>query len=134
MDIVEEQGGDKTFIENPNKYPQSSFEFELKAQANGYVHSFDTYSIGNGALELGAGRKVISDTIDPTAGIILKKKIGDKITKGETILMGYTNKPAKIDTVSEDLFNAVTIGDEKPATEVLVTHISDSQGTRAFEL
>ena len=77
---------------------------------------------------------MISDSIDPTAGIVLQKKIGDKIMKGETILKGYTNKPAKIDTVSDQLFEAITIGGEKPEEEVLVTHISDSKGTRAFEL
>ncbi len=134
LDIVEEQGGDKSFIETPKKYPASSFEFELKAQNDGYIHAFDTFSIGMSALELGAGRKVISDRIDPTAGILLKKKIGDKIMKGETILIGYTNKPAKIEMVSEQLYEAITIGGEEPAAEVLVTHISDSQGTRAFEL
>ena len=134
LDIVEEQGGDKSVIENPKKYQSSSFEFELKAHNEGYIQSFDTFAFGIAALELGAGRKVISDKIDPTAGIELKKKIGDKITKGETILKGYTNKPAKIDTVSEQLFEAITIGGEKPTAEVLVTHISDSEGTRAFEL
>lgn len=134
LDIVDEQGGDKSYIENPKKYHTAGFEFELKAHMDGYLQSFDTFAIGIAALELGAGRKVISDTIDPTAGIILKKKIGDKIRKGETILMGYTNKPAKIDTVSELLFEAIKIGSEQSAAEVLITHISDSEGTRAFEL
>ncbi len=134
IDIVEEQGGDSAFIKSPKKYPISQFEFELHAHKDGYLESMDTFAFGLAALELGAGRKVISDIIDPTAGIVLNKKIGDKITKGETILRGYTNKPAKIDIVSDQLYEAVTIGNEEPVTEVLVTHISDSKGTRAFEL
>lgn len=134
VDIVEEQGGDISYINDPKKYPTAGFEFELLASRKGYIQALDTFSIGMAALELGAGRKIISDTIDPTAGIVLEKKIGDKISKGETILRCYTNKPAMIDIVTEQLFSAITIGNEKPATEVLVTHISDSQGTRAFEL
>jgi hypothetical protein len=54
--------------------------------------------------------------------------------KGETILTCYTNKPGSIEIVLELLKVAVTIGKEKPDMHKLVTHISDSEGTRAFEL
>lgn len=134
MDIVEEQGGDVSMITNPENYPLAAYEFELKSREEGYISSFDCFSIGMAAVELGAGRKVISDQIDPTAGIMLEKKIGDKIRKGETILKGYTNKPAMIDLVSEQLFNSVSIKHEQPEEIKLVTHVSDSEGTRAFEL
>ena len=134
LDIVEEQGGKKSFILNPSIYSVSNYEFELKADSDGYIKSLNTFAFGMAALELGTGRKTISDSIDPSAGIILKKKIGDKVVKGETILVGYTNKPTKIDTVSELLYQAIDIGNERPTLEALVTHISDSEGTRAFEL
>lgn len=134
IDIVKEQGGDISFIENPEKYSSSEFQFELKAETEGYITSFNTYSIGIAAQELGAGRKIISDIIEPSAGIILEKKVGDKIMKGETILTCYTNKPGSIEIVLELLKVAVTIGKEKPDMHKLVTHISDSEGTRAFEL
>jgi len=133
-DIVKEQGGDVMMIKHPEKYPAAGYEFELKSKSDGFIQSIDTFAFGLAAVDLGAGRKVISDVIDPTAGIILKKKIGDKITIGETILKGYTNKPAMIEVVSDKLFKAVTIGSEQPTIEPLVTHICDSEGTRAFEL
>ncbi|MBO6793148.1 MAG: thymidine phosphorylase [Balneolaceae bacterium] len=133
-DIVAEQGGDVSFIEDPNKFVLPSFVFELKSSKTGFVQKIDTYSVGMAAVELGAGRKLITDVIDPGAGIVLEKKIGDKIEEGETILKAYTNKPTVIDEVTEQLFSAFSIGDEKPEAQPLVTHICDSNGTRAFEL
>lgn len=134
IDIVEEQGGDSEVIKNPKSYPKAGFEFELRSKEGGYVSSMNSYEIGMASLELGAGRRMKEDAIDPTAGIVLKKKVGDKIGKGETILIGYTNKPAMIETVSELLYEAVEISSEQPGPERLVTHICDSNGTRAFDL
>ena len=134
IDIVEEQGGDSSVIKNPDAYPKATYEFELQSKHDGFIKSMNSYEIGMGSLELGAGRKSIEDLIDPEAGISLKKKVGDKISKGETILIGYTNKPATIDSVTEQLYGAVEIGGEQPELEPLVTHICDGEGTRAFEL
>lgn len=134
IDIVEEQGGDSSVIKDMTTYPKATYEFELLSKTDGYISSMNSYEIGMGSLELGAGRKSIEDIIDPMAGITLKKKVGDKIAKGETILTGYTNKPATIETVTGLLYGAVEISDEKPESELLVTHVCDSKGTRAFEL
>lgn len=134
IDIVEEQGGDSSVIKNTEAYPKANYEFELKAIKDGFITSMNSFEIGMGSLELGAGRRSKEDSIDPMAGITLKKKVGDKIAKGETIMIGYTNKPTMIDAVTEILYGAVKIESEKPETERLVTHICDSAGTRAFEL
>ncbi len=134
VDIVKEQGGDTNTIENPNKYPKAAYEFEIKAPADGYISKLDAFEIGMASVELGAGRKTKEEAIDPQAGIVLRKKVGDKISKGETILTAYTNKPTTIESASELLFGSVTISDHKPEKEKLVTHIVDSKGTRFFEL
>ncbi len=134
IDIVEEQGGDSSVIKDTSTYPIATYEFELLSKEEGYITSMNSFDIGMGSLELGAGRKSIEDVIDPVAGITLKKKVGDKILKGETILTGYTNKPTMIETVTELLYGAVEIKNEQPKSELLVTHVCDSKGTRAFEL
>lgn len=134
LDIVEEQGGNTEVIKDPSTYPKAKYEFVLKSKGSGYVKSMNSFEIGMGSLELGAGRRTKEDDIDPTAGIILNKKIGDKIEKGETILAAYTNKPTVIDTVTEQLYGAVEIAEEQPAEQKLVSHVCDSRGTRAFEL
>lgn len=134
LDIVEEQGGDVEMIKSPKKYPQAEYEFTIKAEKSGYLSEMDSFEIGMASVELGAGRKKKDDDVDPQAGIVLQKKIGDKISKGETILTGYTNKPSAIEAASEQLFGAVTIAETKPEEVNLVSHIIDKKGSRAFEL
>ncbi len=134
LDIVEEQGGDASFIKDPDSYPKAKFEFELKSTASGYISSMDAFEMGIGSLELGAGRKVKEDDVDPQAGIVLHKKVGDKITKGETILTAYTNKPTKIEPVTAQLYGAVKIADVKPEKEKLITKVVDKNGVRDFRL
>ena len=134
LDIVEEQGGDTSFIENTAKYPIAKFEFELKSSRDGYVTAMDAFEIGTASVELGAGRKIKEDDVDPQAGIVLKKKVGDKITKGETILVAYPNKPTTIEPVTAQLYGAIKIEDTKPEKEYLVTKVIDKNGVRDFRL
>lgn len=134
LDIVEEQGGDVEMIKSPEKYPKAEYEFEIKSDKDGYMSEMDSFEIGMASVELGAGRKKKEDDVDPQAGIVLKKKIGDKIVKGETILTGYTNKPSTIEAASDQLFGAVTIAEAKPEEVNLVSHTIDKKGSRAFEL
>ncbi len=134
LDIVEEQGGDVELIKNPESYPKAKHSFEIKAINSGYISGLNAFEIGTASVELGAGRKTKEEAVDGQAGIVLQKKVGDKIAKGETIMVGYTNKPTMIEVATELLLGAVSISETKPAKEFLVTHIVDSKGTRVFEL
>lgn len=134
LDIVEEQGGDTEMIKSPAKYPKAQYEFEIKAQQAGYLSEMNSYEIGMASVQMGAGRRKKEDDVDPQAGIDLKKKIGDKIEKGETIMVGYTNNPSAIEVASDQLIDAVTIAETKPESVNLISHIIDKDGSRAFEL
>lgn len=134
LDIVEEQGGDVEMIKSPGKYPKAEYEFEIKSDKDGFVSEMDSFDIGMASVELGAGREKKEDDVDPQAGIVLKKKIGDKIAKGETILTGFTNKPSAIEAASDQLFRAVTIAEAKPEEVQMVSYTIDKKGSRAFEL
>lgn len=134
LDIVEEQGGDISYIENPKKYPKAMYEFEIKADTDGYIYKLDAFEIGAASVELGAGRKVKEDKVDPQAGIVLKKKVGDKITKGETIMVAYTNNSTTIEPVTNQIYGAVTISDTKPEIENLVTKVINADGIHDFQL
>jgi pyrimidine-nucleoside phosphorylase len=134
LDIVDEQGGDTDMIKSPEKYPKAQYEFEIKADKAGYLTEMNSYEIGMASVEMGAGRKKKEDDVDSQAGIVLKKKIGDKIEKGETIMVGYTNNPSAIEVASDQLIDAVTIAETKPEMVNLISHIIDKDGSRAFEL
>jgi pyrimidine-nucleoside phosphorylase len=133
IDIINEQGGNIDLINNPLSYPQTRYEIEMTAKSDGYITSMDAYEIGMASLELGAGRKTREDKIDPAAGILLRKKTGDKVYKDETIALLYTNNKSGQD-ISEQLFTeAITISDEKPVVRPLITHKVDKNGVHAWD-
>src|SRR6056297_2637517 len=109
--LVETQDGDGTLMDHPEKYPKTDYDFSIKAQDEGFVEAMDAYEIGMASVELGAGRKPKEDAIDQAAGMILNKKIGDPVKKGETIATGFTNNKQAIDTVRDSFSQAVTVGD-----------------------
>lgn len=91
VELVREQGGDISFIENPSKYEKADVKEEVYPETEGYVQTIDTYAIGLAGLVCGAGRKKISDTVDYSAGLIIHKKIGDNVKSGEPVATVYGN-------------------------------------------
>lgn len=133
IDIVEEQGGDTGIIKNPETSKKAAHNTEFASGHDGVIQSIDSYLVGMASLELGAGRKEKTDPVDPHAGIVLHKKVGDAVKKGESIATLFTNKEEQFATAEELLKKAFVIGSEKPKPEVLVTHVIDKQGLREFD-
>jgi pyrimidine-nucleoside phosphorylase len=133
-EIVEEQGGDVRFIDAPETYPLATHIVDFKADKDGYISRLDAFSFGIAGLELGAGRKKKEDSIDPTAGITLLKKVGDRVSKGETIFRFHTNRPQVLDTVHNLIAKAVTISVIGPKLPQMVSHKIDKNGIMPFNL
>lgn len=131
--LVAEQGGDVNVIENPDTYPGTDYQFEVQAETPGFLQAMNTYEIGMASVELGAGRRTKEDTVDPAAGILLHKKIGDPVKKGETIATGFTNNKQAIEAAKKALLQAVTIGEEEPDAIQMITHKVDKQGISKIE-
>lgn len=91
-EFVKAQGGDVTYIENIDKFPKAKYILPVISQKEGFVNKIDALGIGTYAMRLGAGRAVLTDVIDYTSGIVLNKKIGDYVTKGEILCYIHTNK------------------------------------------
>ena len=92
VQMVEHQHGDASYIRDPSKFEVSKHIIEVKAMTSGYVRRIDSLEIGESAMRLGAGRETMQDTIDMSAGIVLNKKVGDKVEKGDVLCVAYTNK------------------------------------------
>ena len=91
-EFVKAQGGDLEYIDHPEKFPVSKHLIEIKSENEGYIKTIDALAIGLGSCHLGGGRMKITDTIDMSAGIILNKKVGDLVKKGELLCTLHTNK------------------------------------------
>ena len=120
-DIVKEQDGSTEYLDRPDEYPAASCRFELVSGRDGYITAMDAYKIGMAGVELGAGRKSKEETIDPQAGMILEKKIGDEVKEGETIVQCFTNKEEETDSIRQMLQDAVTVGSSRPEVPALIT-------------
>lgn len=117
---ISAQGGDVAFAEDPSALGKAEFEIEIMAEESGYISHMDAALIGKTASVLGAGRETIADVIDHTAGIILRKKTGDAVEKGETIAVFLTSKEEKIETAKEMYSAAISYSSEKPEEKPLV--------------
>ena len=90
--MVEAQGGDGSWIDSPERFPEAEHSFDIVSEADGYVSFMDAQKIGTSSVVLGAGRESKDDSIDFSAGIILRKKTGDMVQQGDVIATLYSNR------------------------------------------
>lgn len=120
---IEAQGGDGRIVGDYSLFGKASVEYEIKAEKEGFISKMDAEKIGSICVDLGGGRKTKDDKIDHTAGIILVRKTGDRVKKGEVIAKLYTNKENAISVAEEDFLGAIEITDKKPAQQKLIYEV-----------
>lgn len=113
------QGGDSTVVDNPEKMPQAKYVYELEAKEDGYVSTIVADEIGTAAMILGAGRATKDSVIDLAVGLMLRKKIGDEVKKGESLVTIYSNDE-DVTAVKEKLYENIKISKEKIAKPTLI--------------
>ena len=121
--MVERQGGDKTWILNPEKFPKAKYSRSVKATQSGCIVGVDTENYGVASLLLGAGRNTKEDVIDMTAGIYLCKKTGDYVAEGDEIAVLYSSSQSGFDSSEAKLLAATKIGKEPPKVQPLILDI-----------
>lgn len=119
LEIVENQNGDISYIENLKKYPEPKFKFLVKSDKSGIISQINTFGVGMIGIELGAGRLKYTDVIDPKAGFIFYKKIGDEVKAGDVIAEIHTDIN-KEDYFVDKLKNCFEISEKIPEKEPLV--------------
>ena len=92
--MVELQGGDPRTIDDPKKLPQAHSTMTISNTRSGYVASLQCEQIGTACVVLGGGRERKEDSVDPTVGIVLHKKVGDAVLPGESLATIYYNAEA----------------------------------------
>ncbi|WP_368564353.1 pyrimidine-nucleoside phosphorylase [Enterococcus lactis] len=109
-EMIQNQGGDPTIVEQPERILTAQYTMELPAKQSGVVSKIVANELGIAAMMLGAGRKTKEDDIDHAVGLKLHKKIGDTVTKGESLLTIYSNDK-EISSVVELLYKNIEIGE-----------------------
>ena len=120
---MELQGGNKDYIINPDHYPKPKHLKKIRSVKNGFVEKIDTYQIGMASLELGAGRKTKDDVIDHKAGLILHKKIGDLVKKGEIICELHSDSQIKIKTAERMIRDSIQFSKTNPSIPKLIKKV-----------
>ncbi len=110
---VQKQGGDISYLENTEKFEKAKFVLPVVAERSGYVEQLNAQEIGKASMNLGAGRKKKEDNIDFAVGIILEKKIGDKVESGEILAYIHANDENLGNEIVKDVFNAYTITNDR---------------------
>lgn len=114
------QGGNGEWIDNPHLFPQAKYSHPIIAENSGYIASTDAEAIGIAAVITGAGRETKDDTINMAAGIILNKKTGDYVSKGDTVATLYSDIEGSFAGAEEKLLSAITFSETAPEKESLV--------------
>ncbi|MDT0708240.1 pyrimidine-nucleoside phosphorylase [Mammaliicoccus sciuri] len=122
--FLENQGGDGSVVDDVTKLPQAQYTFEVKAETSGYVSHIVADEIGVASMLLGAGRATKDDIIDLAVGLVLNKKVGDKVEAGESLVTIYANQE-DVKDVEDKILENITISDEQVKPTLIHKVITD---------
>lgn len=119
-ELVSLHGGDPGIIEDSSILGDSRFRHDIRSPKGGYLAKVESEDLGFALARLGAGRVKVTDKVDHTVGMVLNKKVGEKILKGETIATVHYNDEAKFSCESSKLASCFKIKAQKPKAKKLI--------------
>jgi pyrimidine-nucleoside phosphorylase/thymidine phosphorylase len=123
--MVRAQGGDERIVDDLSRLPQAGFRVPVKSRGAGYVRVMDTLRIGLLAVRLGAGRQRLEDRVDPAVGLWFRKKLGDRVGRGDVLAEVLANRREPGRQIAAELADCYTLGRERPARRnVIVERIA----------
>lgn len=123
-EFLANQGGDASIVDDLTKLPQAKYKIELPAKQSGYISRMVADEIGVASMILGAGRATKEDVIDLAVGLVLHKKVGDKVEEGESILTIYSNRE-NVEDVKQKLYDNIFIADTATAPTLIHTVVTE---------
>ncbi len=122
--FLKNQGGDASVVDDPSKLPQAEYQFEVKAEESGFVEEIAAEEIGIASAMLGAGRQTKEDEIDLAVGLVLKKKVGDRVEQGDTLAVIHSNSE-DIREVEQKIIDNYRIGSRENKIELIKQVITE---------
>ncbi|MBQ1802914.1 MAG: pyrimidine-nucleoside phosphorylase [Lachnobacterium sp.] len=124
-DFVKAQGGDESYVYEPDKFQNAKYTVEVKATQNGYVRNIFAESIGNACMMLGGGRETKDSVIDLTVGIYLNKKVGEYVEKDGILATIYANDMDKASMAKKVIFDAYELTEQKVLAPNVIKGVID---------
>ena len=112
-DWIVAQGGDGRIVAEPKLLPQARLQRVVRAREAGFVTRFDTEGVGRAAMLLGAGRAVVGGSIDPAAGLVLRRRLGDPVEVGDELCVLCAASESLLDLGEERVARSIHIGRER---------------------
>ena len=111
LELIQNQGGDITYIENIEKFEKAKFIEPIYSRKNGYIYEIDAKKVGKLACMLGAGRVKKEDEIDNAVGIVLKKKVAEKVNENDILAFIHANSKEKLEKAKKELQEIIKISE-----------------------
>ncbi|HZC21763.1 MAG TPA: thymidine phosphorylase [Candidatus Binatia bacterium] len=129
--MVEMQGGDVGVIDDPKKFAKARSTTEVTSARGGFVTAMQCEQIGTACVILGGGRERKEDSVDPAVGIVLHKKVGDKVNAGEALATIHYNAEARGERARQMIAESYQIAEAPPKAKRPLVHrvIGMSGGT-----
>ncbi len=118
--MVELQGGDARVIDDVKRLPQAQHTTQVASAKTGYLTSMQCEQIGTACVILGGGRERKEDAVDPAVGIVLHKKVGDRVATAEAIATIYYNAEAQAARARQLIEASCEVADSPPAKRPLI--------------
>jgi pyrimidine-nucleoside phosphorylase/thymidine phosphorylase len=118
--MVDAQGGDARCVADPTLLPRPNQVRLLRAGRSGFVCALDAEAVGLASVELGAGRARKEDPVDPAAGLLLRKRVGEAVREGEVLAELHAQDAQRLDQGEARLRSAASIGDGPPKARPLL--------------
>jgi pyrimidine-nucleoside phosphorylase len=131
-EMIIAQGGNSGIIDNPELLPLAKHCTKIKANKSGYIQKIDSRLVGESAMLLGAGREEKESKIDLSVGIVLKKKVGNRININEDLADVHYNDSEKLKEAKKKLLSSFIIGNKKPVKLPLILATISRQGIKEF--
>lgn len=123
-EFIQNQGGDPSVVDHPDRLPKAQFLIELPAQQDGVVAELVADEIGTAAMLLGAGRATKESEIDLAVGLMLNKKVGDSVKKGDSLVTIHANRE-NVDDVKQKLYESIRIADHADAPVLIYDIVTE---------
>ncbi|MDQ0496840.1 pyrimidine-nucleoside phosphorylase [Paenibacillus brasilensis] len=123
-EFIANQGGDASVVDHPERLPQAQYLIEVPAKQDGVVAEIVADEIGTAAMLLGAGRATKESEIDLAVGLMLNKKVGDAVKKGDSLVTIHANRE-DVAQVLEKIYANIRIADQAEAPVLIYGTVTE---------